>query len=154
MAQGTHDATVEWSLDGGEFGKGKYTRAHLWRFDGGARIPASASPQVVPLPFSDPSSVDPEEAFVAAIASCHMLWFLSLAQRQGHTVLTYHDEAQGRLEQTEAGTSWISTVTLRPKTQWSGARPDPDALARLHAGAHAQCYIAKSVKTEIRIQPE
>ncbi len=154
MAHATHDATIEWSLDGADFAKGKYTRMHIWSFDGGARIPASAAPQIVPMPYSDPGSVDPEEAFVAAIASCHMLWFLSLAQQQGLIVLTYLDRAQGRMERTEAGVSWVSTVTLRPKIQVSGDQPSPDVLARLHSAAHAQCYIANSLKTCIEILPE
>lgn len=154
MDGGTHEATVEWSLDGGDFARGRYTRAHLWSFGGGARIPASAAPHIVPPPFSDPTSIDPEEALVAALSSCHMLWFLSVVQREGHTILTYHDQAQGVMGRTAAGTQWLSAVTLRPRTQWSGARPSAEALARLHVEAHAQCYIANSVKTSIHILPE
>ena len=150
-----HRATIEWT--GGaqpeEFVKQRYTREHRWRFDGGVSIAASASPSVVPAPWANPSGVDPEEAFVAAIASCHMLTFLYVAARTGFAVTSYRDDAVGVMTKTPAGVAWVSRVTLRPSIVYAGERqPSADDVARLHHAAHEQCFIANSVKTEIIVE--
>lgn len=149
-AMSEHKATITWNCTGPDFLKGKFSREHTWTFDGGATVPASASPSVVPAPFSSAAAVDPEEAFVASIASCHMLTFVWLASRAGFQVDSYRDEAVGTLSKNERGVPWVSTVTLRPEIAWSGEKqPTPADLERLHHHAHEQCFIANSVKTEI-----
>lgn len=142
-------ATIRWRHDGGDFARGKYSRAHTWSFDGGVEVPASASPHVVPLPMSDASAVDPEEAFVAAIASCHMLTFLWLVGKAGFAIADYQDDAVGTMTKNELGRSWVSKVVLTPRISWIGAPPSVAQLAQLHHDAHEQCFIASSVKTEI-----
>jgi organic hydroperoxide reductase OsmC/OhrA len=117
-------------------------------------VPASPSPSVVPAPYSNPACLDPEEAFVASIASCHMLTFLHLASRAGFQVDSYHDEAVGRMAKNERGVPWVSAVTLRPKIIYSGERsPAPEDQERLHHQAHEQCFIANSIKTEVTVVP-
>ena len=142
----SHHATIRWTADG-DFAKGRYTRAHEWHFDGGAVVPASASPANVPLPFADAGAVDPEEAFVAAVSSCHMLWFLDLARRAGFELASYTDEAEGQM--TTGPGAHISRVDLRPEITWIGSSPDPDKLAALHHEAHANCFIANSIKSDV-----
>ncbi len=151
----THTALVHWQRPAGEaFTDNRYSRRHAWQFDGGARMPASSSPHAVPLPFSDPAAVDPEEAFVAALSSCHMLWFLSLAAAAGWVVDGYRDEACGTLARNAAGRQAMTVVTLRPAVTWGGARrPDAAERARLHHAAHKACYIANSVTTDVRCEP-
>ena len=146
-----HRAFVRWVSAGGDFAKGRYSREHTWRFDGGVTVPASSSPSVVPLPYSNPANVDPEEAFVAAIASCHLLTFLDLARRAGFEIESYEDDAVGVLEKNEAGKRWVSSVVLRPKIAYGGAPPTPERARALHDEAHQLCFIANSVKTEIRV---
>ena len=137
-----------------EFTRGRYSRRHLLRFDGGIEVPGSSSPHVVPLPWADPAAVDPEEVFVASISSCHMLWFLSIAAKHGYCVDRYRDHAVGVMHKNEAGKLVVARVTLRPGTVFSGAaQPDRDALQRLHHEAHEECFIANSVKTEIVCEP-
>lgn len=148
-----HLATVSWERRGEAFVDNRYGRAHEWRFDGGLTIPASASPHVVRPPMSDPHAVDPEEAFVASIASCHMLWFLSLAARRGFVVESYRDDALGIMEKNAAGRMAITTVTLRPHVTLGGDPPSEADLREVHDRAHHECYIANSVKTEIRVEP-
>ena len=149
----TYTATIRWSRDGAEgFAKGQYSRAHQWAFDGGAMVPASASPHVVPAPWSEPAGVDPEEAFVASLASCHMLFFLDFARRAGFVIDSYVDEAEGVLETRGDGKMWMSRVTLHPQVTWSGDPPDEAALADLHHRAHEACFIANSVTTEVVIE--
>ena len=132
----------------------RYSRRHLLRFDGGAEVSGSSSPLSVPLPMSDAAAVDPEEAFVASIASCHMLWFLSLAAQQRWVVDGYRDAATGVMTKNAAGKYWISTVTLRPAVAFGGDRqPSRDELLQLHHRAHEECYIAHSVKSEVRCEP-
>ena len=151
MAQ--HDATIAWSNDDPEaFRSGHYSRAHNWSFDGGAVVPASASPSVVRPPMSDPAGVDPEEAFVASVASCHMLWFLDLARRAGHALLTYEDEAQGTLEKCADGKVRITRVILRPRVGFAGEAPDAAALGALHHAAHEACFIANSITAEVVVE--
>jgi organic hydroperoxide reductase OsmC/OhrA len=149
----TYTATIRWRRTGdGDFTKGQYSRAHEWAFDGGHVMLASASPHIVPAPWSDPEGVDPEEAFVASLSSCHMLFFLDFARRAGFVVETYVDEAEGMLEKRADGKMWMSSVTLRPKVNWDGNSPDEAALSDLHHRAHEACFIANSVTTEVRVE--
>jgi len=148
-----YTALVEWQRAAeARFNDNRYSRAHRWSFDGGAIVPASSSPQVVRLPFSDASAVDPEEAYVAALSSCHMLWFLSLAARDGYVVDSYRDAAEGLMAHNAAGKEVMTDVTLKPAVAFSGSKvPDDGELARLHHEAHESCYLANSVRTEIRV---
>ncbi|HEX4403302.1 MAG TPA: OsmC family protein [Polyangia bacterium] len=149
-----HTATIKWTFGDGDFGKGRYSREHTWTFDGGHVVNASSSPTVVPIPMSNPSYVDPEEAFVASLSSCHMLTFLYVASRKGFTITEYVDEAVGTMTKNEAGTPWISSVVLRPRIAWAGdKKPTPDEEHALHEAAHAGCFIAQSVKTDVRVEP-
>lgn len=150
----THTATVTWRRDAAEtFTDNRYNRAHTWRFDGGAEVPGSSSPHSVPVPLSDPAAVDPEEAFVAALSSCHMLWFLSLAARRGFVVDTYIDAAEGVMGKDAEGKTAITCVTLRPEVRFGGAPPTGEELEALHHEAHERCFIANSVKSEVRCEP-
>jgi len=150
----TYTAQVHWARNDEPFVDNRYSRRHELRFDGGAIVPGSSSPQVVRVPFSDPSAVDPEEAFVASLSSCHMLWFLSIAAGHGFCVDSYTDQAQGVMENNPEGRMAMTVVTLRPEVSFSGARmPTADEFADLHHRAHAACYIANSVRTEVRCDP-
>ena len=150
----TYTAAIRWSRGEQKFTDNRYSRAHLWRFDGGAVVPASSSPAVVPLPMSDAAAVDPEEAFVASLSSCHMLWFLALAAKRGYTVDSYADDASGVMEKNPAGRLAMTSVTLRPLVEFSGAKlPDRAALDALHHAAHAECCIAASIRSEVRLEP-
>ncbi|MEC5388084.1 OsmC family protein [Uliginosibacterium sp. H3] len=152
---GDYRARILWERAADEaFTDKRYNRAHSWLFDGGIEVPASSSPHVVPLPFSDEHAVDPEEAFVASLSSCHMLFFLSLAAAQGHVVDTYEDNAIGSMSKNENGKMFISIVTLRPRVRFAGERPDSDAVATLHHAAHESCFIANSVRSQIQCLPE
>jgi organic hydroperoxide reductase OsmC/OhrA len=148
-------ATIAWQRDAGAaFTDNRYSRAHVWRFDGGAEVPASSSPHIVPLPMSDPAGVDPEEAFVASLASCHMLWFLSLAAEQGWRVDAYEDAARGVLGRNAQGKLAMTVVTLHPRAIFGGeSRPARKAVDALHHRAHEACFIANSVLTEVRCEP-
>ena len=146
-----HRAIVSWSADG-EFGSNRYSRRHEWRFDGGAVVIASASPDVVPLPMSDPAGVDPEEALVASVASCHMLWFLSLAQQAGVEVESYQDNAVGEMGRIGPGRMAITRIILRPAIAFGGEPPSEERLTRLHEQAHERCFIANSLKTEVVVE--
>jgi organic hydroperoxide reductase OsmC/OhrA len=148
-----HRATVEWRAAGGAFTENRYSRAHTLRFDGGAEMPASASPQVVPEPMSDPAGVDPEEMLVASASSCHMLWFLDLARQAGLDVAAYRDAASGILGRGTDGRLAITRIVLRPEIDFAGGAPEAEALERLHHEAHARCFIANSLKTEIVVEP-
>jgi organic hydroperoxide reductase OsmC/OhrA len=150
----TYTATIRWTRDPStDFSRGQYSRAHSWEFDGGVTVPASPSPHVVPQPWSDTSAVDPEEAFVASLASCHMLFFVDLARRAGFVVDNYVDEAEGVLEKREDGKMWMSRVTMRPQVTFSGdKRPSEADIAHLHHRAHDQCFIANSVTTEVAVE--
>jgi organic hydroperoxide reductase OsmC/OhrA len=149
-----HTATVAWQRDAdAAFTDNRYRRAHEWRFDGGAVVPASSSPHVVRAPWSEPANVDPEEAYIAALASCHMLWFLSLAAADGYRVDRYEDAAQGRMARNADGREWVAEVVLDPQVSFSGERrPDDAAFARLHHRAHEECFLANSVKTAIEVR--
>ena len=148
-----HTARVKWKHTEGEFLKGQFSRKHTWTFDGGLSVPASPSPSVVPAPYSDAGAVDPEEAFVASLSSCHMLTFLFIASRKKFEVTSYEDRAVGSMTKNENGIPWISSVTLRPEVVYSGdRRPTPEEEAEMHHSAHEQCFISNSVKTEINIE--
>jgi organic hydroperoxide reductase OsmC/OhrA len=154
MAGHLYTATILWRRGEGDYHKGHYSRGHLWRFDGGVSVPASSSPSVVPMPWSVETAVDPEEAFVAALSSCHMLTFIDLARRAGFTVETYEDTAEGVMERLSAGRWWIAKVTLKPRIVFSGERrPSAAELDDLHHKSHDACFIANSVKTEIVVEP-
>jgi organic hydroperoxide reductase OsmC/OhrA len=147
-------ATVSWKRGDEAFVDHRYSRAHEWSFDGGLTVPASASPHSVRPPMSDPSAIDPEEAFVASISSCHMLWFLWGASRRGLRVDSYRDEAVGVMEKNAEGRMAVTRVTLRPHVVLgSDSAASADVLRDLHDAAHHECYIASSVRTEIRIEP-
>jgi organic hydroperoxide reductase OsmC/OhrA len=150
----TYTATIRWTRDPGtDFTKGRYSRAHEWAFDGGAVVPASASPDNVPPGTADEAGVDPEEAFIAAISSCHMLFFVDYARRAGFVVDSYVDEAIGVLEKRADGKIWMSRVTLRPRVEFSGdKRPAAEDSARLHHRAHEDCFIANSVSSEVTVE--
>ncbi|HEX8240999.1 MAG TPA: OsmC family protein [Allosphingosinicella sp.] len=144
-------ATVEWRSDGG-FREGRYSRAHTLSFDGGAVVPGSASPHVVAPPMSDPAGVDPEEALVASVSACHMLWFLHLARDAGLDVAAYRDEARGRMAKDERGRMAMTRIVLRPEIEFAGQAPGAEALARLHYEAHDHCFIANSLRTQIVVE--
>ena len=145
-----YTATVRWTRDGAAFVNSAYSRAHLWSFDGGIEVPASASPSVVPLPLSRAEAVDPEEAFVAAVSSCHMLVFLSLAAKKRFTIDRYEDRAVGIMTKNPRGKLFVSRITLDPDIAFSGDRmPTPAQIAELHHLSHQECFIANSVLTEV-----
>jgi organic hydroperoxide reductase OsmC/OhrA len=147
-----HEALVRWRFEGEDFEKGRYSREHTWSFDGGLTVPASSSPSVVKAPFSSAAAEDPEEAFVASVASCHMLTFLYLASKRGLTVVRYEDRAVGTLTKNERSVPWVSKVVLDPQIEFGGAPPGEEVLAELHHGAHEGCFIANSVKTTISLK--
>jgi organic hydroperoxide reductase OsmC/OhrA len=149
-----YGATVVWTRGSQPFVDRRYSRAHRWLFDGGADVPASSSPLVVPLPLSDAAGVDPEEAFVASLASCHMLFFLDFASRNGLLVDRYEDRAEGRMGTNAEGRQWIERVVLRPALTLSGqGSGDPAVIADLHHRSHEHCFIAHSVRSEVVIDP-
>lgn len=149
----TYTATIRWTpTSEGDFTKGQYSRAHEWAFDGGAVVPASASPHIVPAPWSDAAGVDPEEAFVAALSSCHMLFFLDFAKRAGFAVSSYVDEVEGVLGKLADGRMAMTRVTLCPRVEWDGDGPDAAAIADLHHKAHEACFIANSVTSEVVVE--
>lgn len=151
----SYTATVSWNRDGSAFTDNRFSRRHTWIFDGGIEVPASASPHVVPQPLSVTDAVDPEEAFVAALSSCHMLWFLSMAAKRGFVIDSYRDEASGILSRDAGGKLAMTLVTLRPRVVFSGeSRPTPAEHESLHHEAHERCFIANSVKAEVRCEPE
>lgn len=144
-------ACVKWERGEQPFADNKYSRAHTWDFDGGSSIAASASPHVVPVPMSVEENVDPEEAFVAALSSCHMLFFLSIAAKQGYIIDSYTDNAVGNMEEDQAGKISMTRVVLRPTVLFSGKHASQSELESMHHQAHDLCFIANSVKTEISI---
>jgi organic hydroperoxide reductase OsmC/OhrA len=146
-----HKASVKWTHHRGDFAKGTYSREHTWTFDGGAVVPASPALSNVPLPYSNAANVDPEEAFVAAISSCHMLTFLYLAYRAGFDVVSYEDDATGHTEKNARGLPWVSLVELRPRIVYRGRVPTREEDQALHYAAYEECTIANSVSTRITI---
>ncbi|MDQ3673394.1 MAG: OsmC family protein [Gemmatimonadota bacterium] len=149
-----YTATIAWQRDGAEFTDNRYSRKHRWLFDGGVEVPASASPHSVPEPLSVAAAVDPEEAFVAAISSCHMLWFLSLTAKKGFVVDDYRDDAIGTMGRNPKGRIVVAKVRLRPLVSFAGAKqPTSVELTALHHEAHEACYIANSVTTIVVCEP-
>jgi organic hydroperoxide reductase OsmC/OhrA len=149
-----YTARVSWQRAGARFSDSRYSRAHEWAFDGGLTLKASASPQVVPPPLSDPQGVDPEEALVASLSSCHMLWFLHIAAKRGFVVESYSDDAVGQMGKNEEGRVAMTRVTLRPSVAFAGESiPDAATLAQMHEAAHHECYIANTVRTVVTVEP-
>lgn len=141
--------TIRWLRGNAEpFTDNQYSRGHAWEFDGGSIIKASSSPTIVPLPYSVEANVDPEEAFVASLSSCHMLFFLSIAAKRGFIIDEYIDYAVGLMEKNAEGRTAITQVTLRPKVKFSGAKkPSKEQLEAMHHESHEKCFIANSVRT-------
>lgn len=147
------EAHVEWRRGEQVFADNRYSRAHRWQFDGGLTVPASSSPLSVPVPMSDAGAVDPEEALVAAVSSCHMLFFLSFAARRGYIVDSYSDKPVGTLDKNADGQMAMTLFTLRPAIVFSGERrPGGADLDALHHEAHAHCYVANSIKADVLIE--
>ncbi|MGH8267619.1 MAG: OsmC family protein [Steroidobacteraceae bacterium] len=154
MAGHEYQARIHWERGAAVFTDNRYSRAHTWRFDGGVEVPASSSPHVVRVPWSAANAVDPEEALVAALSSCHMLFFLSLAAGRGFRIDEYTDEAAGVMGKNAAGRTAMLSVTLRPRVAFSGERrPSRGDLEALHHQAHDECFIANSVTTDVRCEP-
>jgi len=150
----TYTATIRWERGEQLFTDNRYSRGHTWLFDGGVEVPGSSSPHAVPLPYSRPDAVDPEEAFVASLSSCHMLWFLSIAAKRGFCVDSYVDSAEGVMARNASGKYAMTRVTLRPKVAFAGkSLPTPSDIEAMHHKAHAECFIANSVKTEVCCEP-
>lgn len=150
----TYTATVAWSRGEQVYTDGKYSRAHTWRFDGGIEVPGSSSPHVVKPPLSNEAAVDPEEAFIASLSSCHMLFFLDFARRAGFRIDSYIDEAEGVLAKDGEGRMAMTVVTLRPRIAFSGDKqPSQADIDELHHKSHEACFIANSVRTEVRVEP-
>lgn len=145
-----HSAVIQWNRNGQRFIDNRYSRLHQWQFDGGAIVPGSASPHNVSIPLADSAAVDPEEAFVAALASCHMLWFLNIAAKRGYCVESYRDAATGVMARNTEGRVSITTVTLRPHAAFTGAKvPTLELVQSMHDEAHAECFLANSVKSHL-----
>jgi organic hydroperoxide reductase OsmC/OhrA len=151
---GTYHATIRWERGADEFVHQRYSRGHRWHFDEGLTVPASASPHVVRAPWAVAAAVDPEEALVAAVSSCHMLFFLSMASKGGFVVEKYEDAAEGVMEKNAEGKPVITKVTLRPRVTVSGTLPTSTEFEKLHHQAHEECYIANSIRGEVRYEPE
>jgi organic hydroperoxide reductase OsmC/OhrA len=148
-----HSAVISWQRGEAPFLDKRYSRAHLWSFDGGANVRASSSPYSVPVPYSDLSGVDPEEAFVAALASCHMLWFLSIAAKEGFCVDSYRDDAIGTLGPGKNGRLCMTEIDLRPHIVFAGTAPSPEVVRDMHEQAHHECFLANSVITRLTVSP-
>jgi organic hydroperoxide reductase OsmC/OhrA len=144
---------ISWQRAGADFTDGRYSRAHVWRFDGGAEVQASSSPHVVPLPYSNDACVDPEEAFVAALSSCHMLWFLSIAAKRNFVVEKYVDHASGIMERNSQGKLAITRVNLHPRVTFGSRPPSTGEFNTMHNESHEACFIANSVTTIVRCEP-
>lgn len=148
-----YSATILWKRNGQSFIDNQYSRLHQWQLQEGTIIEASSSPQIVPTPFSDPTAIDPEEAFIASLASCHMLWFLSIASKKGFSVEHYKDNAKGFMEKDINNSLAITKVVLRPHTKYLGDfMPSKEEDHEMHHEAHSKCFIANSVKTDIEIE--
>ncbi len=149
-----YTAVVSWERNGAPFTDNKYSRGHRWAFDGGIEVPASSSSHSVPIPLSVAAAVDPEEAFVASLSSCHMLWFLAIAAKRGFVVERYRDEAAGVMAKNAEGKLAMTEVTLRPRVAFSGeTRPSVAQHEAMHQEAHERCFIASSVKTAVTCEP-
>jgi organic hydroperoxide reductase OsmC/OhrA len=154
MSGHEYTVCVSWERGSAVFTDNRYSRAHTWKFDGGIEVPASSSPHVVRVPLSQEAAVDPEEAFVASLSSCHMLWFLSIAAQRGFRVDRYTDDAVGVMGRNAAGKLAMTRVTLRPHVVFSGDKlPAREAIQDLHTQAHDECFIANSVTTDVCCEP-
>jgi len=141
-----HRSRVVWSRGDHDFSYETYSRDHVWRFEGGVEVPASSAPSF----FGTAERVDPEEALVAALSSCHMLTFLALAARKRLVVESYEDDAVGVMEKNADGKLAVTRVVLRPRITWGGGEsPDDGTVDRMHHQAHEHCFIANSVRTEV-----
>ncbi|WP_136415085.1 OsmC family protein [Herbaspirillum sp. ST 5-3] len=150
----TYEAKVSWKRLDQQFVDNRYSHGHEWHFDGGAVVPASSSPYVVPVPMSIAANVDPEEALVAATSSCHMLFFLSIAAARGFVVDSYEDKALGVMEKNGEGKVAMTRITLRPEIAFGGERePTQEELDAIHHASHAQCYIANSIRADVLVEP-
>jgi organic hydroperoxide reductase OsmC/OhrA len=148
-----YEARIDWRRDGAVFTDNRYSRGHEWSFDGGVTVRASSSPLTVKVPYSIGAAVDPEEALVAATASCHMLWFLSLAAQRGFVVEGYSDDAFGVMEKNAQGKLAFTRITLRPRIEFEGAtRPSSEQIAALHHQAHEECFIANSLSCDVVVE--
>ena len=146
-----HTATIEWRRETPDFSYEMYNRDHDWSFDAGITVRASANPAYL----GSASCVDPEEAFVASLSSCHMLTFLAMAARKRYVVDSYTDQAVGVLDKDPPGHLAMTRVTLRPQVAFGGEKiPSPQELRQLHERAHHACFIANSVKTEVVVEPQ
>lgn len=150
-----YNVKIEWRRREGEvFTDNKYSREHRWIFDGGVEVAGSSSPHVVPPPLSSEQAVDPEEAFIAALSSCHMLWFLSIAAERGVVVESYEDNAEGVMGKNAEGRIAMTKVTLRPRIGFGGdPRPSEEVVDAIHHESHEKCFIANSVKTIVTTEP-
>lgn len=149
----SYDATITWERGNQAFTDNRYSRGHRWTFDGGAEVPASSSPSIVPVPMSVASNVDPEEALVASVSSCHMLFFLSFAAKRGFTVDSYVDRASGIMDKNSEGRMAMTRITLRPEVVFSGERkPAREDIERMHHDSHEACFIANSLKSDIVVE--
>jgi organic hydroperoxide reductase OsmC/OhrA len=147
-------ASITWQRDDAKFTDNRYRRLHTWTFDEGLEVPASASPHSVPRPYSVARAVDPEEALVAAVSSCHMLWFLSIAAKRGFVVERYADNPVGTLGTNAKGKEAITVITLRPEITFGGdARPSDHDVESIHHEAHDVCCLANSVTADVRLEP-
>jgi len=148
-----HKAVIKWKLSQGDFLKGTYSREHTWMFDGGVTLPASASPHAVRGPVSIPDNVAPDEAVGASLSSGHMLTFLYVASKKGFVLDSYEDEAVGVMTKNERGAFWVSSVVLHPRIVYSGGKsPSREEEEQMHHAAHDQCFIANSVKTDVKVE--
>ena len=154
MSKHEYTATVTWQrASDAKFTDNKYSRAHEWSFDGGTVVPASSSPAVVPVPMSSAAAVDPEEAFVASLSACHMLFFLFHAAKKGFVIDRYEDAAAGTMGKNAEGRTAMLKVTLRPRVSWGGdKRPSAEELDAMHHQSHLDCYIANSVKCDVAVE--
>jgi len=150
----TYPATIRWSRGDDAFANQKYSRGHRWEFDEGISVPASAAPHAVRAPWSVAAAVDPEEALVAAVSSCHMLFFLSYVSRDGFMAESYVDAAEGEMGKNAEGKVAILKVTLRPRLAISGGAPSAEQFAAWHEEAHEECFIANSIRAEVVVEPE
>ena len=148
-----HRATIHWERQNADFTDNRYSRAHRWSFDGGVEVRASASPGVVPIPYADPAAVDPEEAFVAALASCHMLFFLAVCAKKGYVVNEYRDRALGLLGRNDDGHLAMVEITLRPHVTFEGPAPDAATMSAMHRETQTGCFLRNSVRTRIVCDP-
>ncbi len=145
-------AQTVWTIrESDDFYSGKYSREHKWIVDGGMEIKASASPEIVPIPFSNPTLIDPEEAFLLSVSSCHLLWFLSIARDAGYEVIEYKDLCTAILEKDSEKKLSITEVHLHPRIKWRGVAPSATKYKEMHDRAHESCFIANSIKASVHV---